>query len=108
LNSVYFPDASTGYAAGYAPVNGKGAILKTSDAGVSWNVSLSEANNAFYSIFFVNDSIGYAAGWNGTIVKTTDGGSIWTNLSSGTMATINSVFFLDADKGYVVDDRGEI
>jgi len=60
LNSVYFPDASTGYAAGYDPGSGDGAILKTTDGGASWNVSFSGANWPFNSIYFTDVNIGYA------------------------------------------------
>ena len=108
LNFVYFPDALTGYSAGYAAGNGKGAILKTTDAGASWNVSLSGASQAFNSIYFKDVDIGYAVGDEGIIMKTVNGGSTWMNLSSGTMDDFYSVFFLNADKGYVVAWEGDI
>ena len=99
LNSVYFTNINTGYAAGKC-----GTIIKTTDGGVSWTVQNSGTANHLHSILFPLPDIGYAAGENGIILKTTDGGNNWAiqnySTPSGQLSTVNSLFFINADTGY--------
>jgi photosystem II stability/assembly factor-like uncharacterized protein len=69
LSSVYFTDASTGYAVGDS-----GTIIKTIDAGLTWEVQSSGTTNDLQSIYFPTVDTGYIAGNNGTLLKTTNGG----------------------------------
>ncbi len=67
LNSIYFTDANTGYAAGgltggYPTILSSRILLKTSNGGESWNQLLLDGNNQFYSIFFTSTDTGYAIG----------------------------------------------
>ena len=82
LNSIYFPDANTGYAVG-ATEYGTGTdtnsiILKTTDQGINWGFQ-SRPLNSLHSVYFTNINTGYAVGSNGTILKTTDGGGAITS-----------------------------
>ncbi|MEO8211442.1 MAG: YCF48-related protein, partial [bacterium] len=56
--------------------------------------------NTLYSIDFVNDNTGYAAGDFGTILKTTNNGSIWENLNTGVSTRFLSIDFIDLNTGY--------
>jgi len=69
LSSVYFYDASIGYAVG-----ANGTILKTTNAGETWNAQASGTTNRLSSVFFTDANTGYVVGEHGTILKTTNGG----------------------------------
>lgn len=69
LQSVYFSDATTGYAVG-----NRGRIIKTTDGGISWSYETSGETGVLKSIFFTDPLTGYAVGDDGTILKTTNGG----------------------------------
>ena len=116
VHSIYFTGTNTGFA-----VADSGIILKTTDAGNSWNI---QAFDCFYmfSVHFVNDNTGYAVGnkwvsqeqrYYGDIYKTTDGGISWILkksilLSANYIGQFNSVFFIDADTGYIVGNGRNI
>jgi photosystem II stability/assembly factor-like uncharacterized protein len=68
FNDIDFFNDSVGYIVGgngtfpFANTQ-RGIILKTIDRGNSWFVEDSSYNAWLHSIFVVNDSVGYAAGW---------------------------------------------
>jgi photosystem II stability/assembly factor-like uncharacterized protein len=99
LNSIIFTNSNTGYAVGEY-----GAIIKTTDGGITWSTLSSGTPSDLISVFFPDVNTGYAVGENGAVIKTTDGGITWTTLSSGTNASLNSVFFTDNNTGYAVGD----
>ena len=83
------------------------AIIKSTDAGMSWNKSLLlPYHSGFKKIFFLNNNYGYAVGDTGLIVKTTNGGESWDVLNSGTRKRLNGVSFINKDTGFVVGDSG--
>lgn len=98
LYGVEFPvDENTGYVVGTG-----GTILKTSDAGASWDKLKTHTRDNLTDIDFVNNQIGYATGINGTLLKTIDGGSSWSAMNTGTTQHLNSVNFpVDANTGYI-------
>lgn len=70
LNSVFFSDENTGYAAGET-------ILKTTDGGNTWVSQAGQTPAAYLnSVFFTGPGTGYAVGPGGTIIKTTNGGTL--------------------------------
>ena len=75
LNKIYFVDQNYGYIAG------AGVILKTTDAGSSWNKLNSNTRFNIYGIFFnTRDSgwlCGYKSGVGGIIERTVNGGLNW-------------------------------
>ncbi len=108
LFSVNFANANTGYAVG-----DQGIVLKTIDGGVNWSVQKLSSINVLQSVYFINDSMGYACGQGvadagGIILKTIDGGTSWTTQVTGKSGTINSVYFMNADTGYAVGGSGII
>ncbi len=103
LYTIHFPDANTGYTAGY-----NGLMLKTTDGGASWKPSY--ASSGFVSpnvqgIYFVSANIGYAAYSYGMVTKTTNGGESWVKVIPDTLsttATWYAPYFINENLGYVV------
>jgi photosystem II stability/assembly factor-like uncharacterized protein len=58
--------------------------------------------NNLTSIFFVNDTLGWAGSESGKIVHTTDGGATWTVQISGTTNAIMALSFPDELHGFAV------
>jgi photosystem II stability/assembly factor-like uncharacterized protein len=67
-----------------------------------WSQQHSGANNRLLTCFFLNENVGWAAGYNGTILKTTDGGVNWNSQSLITADDIHSIFFIDSSNGWLV------
>ncbi len=67
-----------------------------------WIQQNSGTNNRLMTCFFLDENIGWAAGYNGTIVKTSDGGTNWTSQSLSTADDIHSIFFVDSLSGWIV------
>lgn len=88
LNGLYFLNSGIGYSVGDA-----GTILKTTDAGLSWNVLTSGTSNALYDAYFFDDNIGVVVGEGGLIRRTTNGGTDWTTVNSGVTDNLISISF---------------
>lgn len=65
-------DSLTGYATGW---NAGGAILKTTDGGVTWTPQLSNSTPGLNGVYFVDGLRGWAVGDAGKIVHTSNGGN---------------------------------
>jgi len=85
VNSLFFFDENTGYAAGGYSGN-VSFILKTTNSGSTWttvyDTQTTGTNDEINRIFFADTSNGYAVGNRAAILETTDGGTTWTNISS--------------------------
>ncbi|MBN2892487.1 MAG: T9SS type A sorting domain-containing protein [Bacteroidales bacterium] len=66
----------------------------------NWLNPVRISSEDLYSIYFLNEHIGWAVGENGTILKTTDRGFIWIKQNSGISEPINSIFFIDSLTGW--------
>jgi photosystem II stability/assembly factor-like uncharacterized protein len=97
LQSVYFIDANTGWAAGWSS-----AILQTTNGGTTWNEQSSGTSEflMFESIHFGDDQNGCVVGSGGKILRTTNGGANWSEITSGTSEDLNAVYFIDATTGW--------
>src|SRR5205814_3731151 len=103
---VFFFDQSTGLVSGTV-FDGRGAIARTTDAGVSWSTLFFD--QAIQGIDFPQPSSGFAVGAGGRISHSTDAGITWTDQTSGTSANLNDVSFVsDALRGIAVGDSGTI
>ena len=81
LESVFFPSVDTGYIVGGGIYEEPAILLKTIDAGLTWNDQRqfqssedSVRQEALLSVYFIDEFVGWAVGNKGTIIKTTNGG----------------------------------
>ncbi len=71
-----------------------GTILKSSDAGQSWQSIASGSNAALRAIAFSPDGkIAFAVGDRGAILKSSDAGQSWQSIASGNKTMLNSLAF---------------
>src|SRR4030095_14964670 len=102
ITGIYFLDANIGIA-----VDGIGAIIKTTDGGITWVLQRYNLSYQFNDIHMIDTSIAYAVG--SAIFKTTNGGINW-NLIFNPPASNNQwdCYFFDANTGIVVGARAYI
>jgi photosystem II stability/assembly factor-like uncharacterized protein len=104
--SVFFTDSKTGYIAG-----DYGKILKTTNAGTSWELQHTDSTYSVTSVFFTDSNTGYAVGGansKGVILKTKDAGVSWTNMIMENLPLLTSVHFQNTNTGYAVGKNGAI
>jgi photosystem II stability/assembly factor-like uncharacterized protein len=103
---IFFFDQNVGLVSGIL-FDGRGAISRTTDAGMNWSTSLYD--QAIEGLDFPQTTSGFAVGWGGRILHTTDAGVTWSDQTSGTSANLNDVSFAsDALTGIAVGDGGTI
>lgn len=73
---------------------------------VKWTVQNSGVSVNLQTVFFINQTTGWAGGENGVILKTTDGGINWIKQSTPTVDRINSICFQDTSTGWAVGENG--
>ena len=91
-------------------VGGKGTILFTEDAGLTWNAATvaGDAKPKLNSVFFVNQKTGWAVGEEGRIYATINGGKYWREQNSPASKNLLDIFFLNTAEGFAVGDDGTI
>ena len=102
LYGVAFFDNSTGLVVGRA-----GLILKTTNAGASWDSVQSRTTQNLISVS-VNGTTGMAVGMAGTVLRTNDIGATWVLQESGTNNSLNSVAYLGSNSWVTVGNGGTI
>jgi len=103
IYDIDFPSSLTGYA-----VDQPGGLMKTSNAGESWNYVSIPSSEILYNACLINDNEGYVGGANGFISRTNDGGSSWTNESSYNHGYIFDLDFPTPQTGYGIGHYGTI
>ena len=109
LTSVFFIDANTGWAVGH-----DATILKTEDAGQSWQVQqyLPEVEKPLLDVVFKNADKGMAIGAYGQVYRTEDGGQNWQYEFHGELLPVEDVEYLEElkleDEALYLDERGSI
>lgn len=74
LTSVACPGNGFGFAVGHEET-----LLRTTDAGVTWQLVQTDSNGApLLRVRFFGSDTGFAVGGQGTLLKTVDGGATWT------------------------------
>ncbi len=77
LTGVHFPTPKLGFAVGHEAM-----ILRSSDAGASWQLVNHATEEApLLDVFFISEQTGFAVGGYGLLLKTQDSGKTWQNLS---------------------------
>lgn len=91
---------------GHAVCN-NGTILKTINGGQNWYAT--QTSNIYpsnyFTVYFVNENIGFATREHNYLFKTTDGGETWTELS-GISQAIYDLYFLDINNGFATGAAG--
>jgi photosystem II stability/assembly factor-like uncharacterized protein len=105
LYGMSFPtgQSMTGYACGMQyTYNADGVIVKTVDGGDNWTeiLPVSGTIDGLQGIWFISETVGFAAGWNDYFIKTTDGGNTWTQINqSAGVWYYKDVVFWDSNNG---------
>ncbi len=77
-----------------------------------WYLQNSGTTEGLYSVQFINDTVGWAAGglWsnNGKILRTSNGGITWEQQPTGILYELFDLYFINENKGWAVGDGGVI
>ena len=79
-----------------------GVVVKTTDGGNNWVPiwGTGDTTIGLEAIWFVNEQVGFANGWNSYFMKTSDGGTTWNKISCGSNVWYYSdVVFRDENNG---------
>ncbi len=80
-------------------------MLETNDGGYNWVEKTINLPHGLLSIFFLNDSIGWAGGYR-VMIKTVDGGYTWQELDvSSFYPEIKSISFVNTDIGWIGGEK---
>jgi len=99
---MYFSDLNNGWICGAS-----GTIFHTTDGGSNWLMQTSETDAWLYSVYFINDKIGWIAGTekdqtNGIVLKTTDGGENWIQQILNFNDRFYKIYFSDSTTGWML------
>jgi photosystem II stability/assembly factor-like uncharacterized protein len=71
-------------------------LLKTTDAGLSWQMITPGLNQHYWSINFLGEQYGMIACGGGKVLKTTDGGNSWSQLQAGDTRALYTIDIIDS------------
>jgi len=103
LKDVFFVNSQTGWSVGFT-----GTILKTTNAGTTWQLQNSGTFSDLTSVHFLDAQNGWVAGADGTVIHTTDGGDSWQMQNTDVTITLNSIVFTDTQTGWAAGALGSI
>jgi photosystem II stability/assembly factor-like uncharacterized protein len=114
LRRLVFLDSARGWVSGL-----NGAILRTTNGGMTWQTQQSGVSSEIHELFFLNDRLGWALTWTdfvdtltwfGTnILKTTNGGAVWTRTQFPTTGEFfSAIHFHDSLNGLMAGGFGRI
>ena len=109
-NKMYFGEYGGGQTKIISPTKGffltGKQVLKTTDAGLTWNPIYNDVWSSMYDIFFIDTKNGWSVGANGTILHTKDAGETWENQISNVRVGLGSVYFATVSKGWITGVNG--
>jgi photosystem II stability/assembly factor-like uncharacterized protein len=109
---ICFPQGQSevGFAVGSTfTVGGDGAVLKTTDAGLSWNKITIDTVPGLKAVCFTSLNVGYAAGFQNFFMKTTNGGINWEKIIVDTkLWYFNNIEFWDENNGIIVSYASDV
>ncbi len=97
LHDVAFASSTTGVAVGHG-----GSIVRTTDAGLSWNTITSGSSSDLWEVDFLDANLGYAVGDN-VVLRTLDGGASWTAPVTGLIGRFRHLNIWDLNSFSVCD-----
>lgn len=75
----------------------------------NWETLSTPTKNDLNSVFFPDDSLGFACGNNSVVLKTRDGGKNWTEVNVlDSAAAFNAVGFQNSSTGVIIGEKGLI
>jgi photosystem II stability/assembly factor-like uncharacterized protein len=90
---------------GYA-VGNDGCVLKSTDAGLTWQWLPSFSSKDLYCVSFPTASTIFTAGQQGALYRSFDNGANWDTLNGLTVLNIYDIYFIQAAAGWMVGDGG--
>lgn len=99
FHDIFFIDANTGWAVGDS-----GAVVYTTDGGISWDETQSGVPYGLRSVIFTDALHGFAVGRE-SLLSSSDGGMTWVSYPIASTVTLTSVDFSDAMNGWTVGGR---
>lgn len=96
MSVLQFVNATTAFALCY------NSVMKSTDAGNTWNIyyTMQSQNNA--SMHFVNETTGFIVCDTGIVIKTTNGGANWNSIYNFNQKKFHKVYFIDINTGYTL------
>jgi len=85
-----------------------GAIVASTDDGVTWTAQPSATGEDLYAVAFADALTGAAVGQHGAVVVTHDGGASWVAVPLGLDAFLGTVAWLDAKTLLVAGEHGTV
>src|SRR6202040_2855839 len=92
-------------------VGWQGAVLKTTDAGLSWSRQVLPQAEDFTAVYFLDANVAWTVSEEGSVWSTADGGATWLKLAVGPKTPtggppLRSIVFLDRQHGWVAGTDG--
>lgn len=98
LRSVYFKNQNTGIIGGCTGGNNAGYVIRTTDAGNTWNqTSFTGVPYDFFS--FGGDTV-WSSRHNGTVMKSTNMGISWTTTFIRSSLELYTIYFVNNNTGW--------
>jgi photosystem II stability/assembly factor-like uncharacterized protein len=104
FHQMYFVDDHLGFI-----LTGEPELLKTADAGVSWEIISLPFDSSWYfsELQFLDENTGIIAAYPNLVYKTLNGGQDWETFELE-MANIRGADFIDDQEGWVVATDGNV
>lgn len=103
INAFCFVDSVNGWAVGET-----GAIIHTTDGGISWTAQESGVEDTLLDVHFTDSEYGWAVGKRGAVIRTTNGGQTWEKQLKRTTSWLIGVRFPTRDSGIIVSDNYDL
>lgn len=124
INGLLLTGPQTGFCAGEYPiweteltedikVDQISNMWRTTDGGATWQRMETGVAKTLYSILFLDENVGFAAGNTGTLIKTYDGGVSWKQLTTPfenvfmNLTRINETIYVAGTEGVVLRVENE-
>lgn len=102
LYGAWMLDAQTWVAAGYSTFEVQEIIIRTTNAGTSWDVvHMGPDYTGCFDMEFISPTEGFAVGKQGRILHTTDAGASWSVMTSPGTGSFFDLTMFDAQTGFI-------
>ncbi|MEZ4851717.1 MAG: hypothetical protein R3B93_24515 [Bacteroidia bacterium] len=107
LEAVHFVNASTGFIAGGTRFESS-RIFRTDNQGQSWveQEAIIEYEKIIFDLYFRDEMLGFATGYEGKILKTTDQGNTWKLFQSRFWLPLHGIAMADESVVVAVGGNG--